>query len=230
MHSGTRLLSYAQLLDSALPIGGFSHSFGLESYVQEGLITTIGQLESYISGQIHSSLARFDGIAIKGIYDALDRNDIRALCTIDTILHVQRSPRESRDGLYKMGRRLLRLASSLYPCMDVTALEAGLQEYNGFGVLPTVHAWIGYHLEIPCDDAVLGYLYTSTVMAVNSAMRLMPIGQTEGQVLIRRMMPVLEEQWREVEGLAFEQMHTFALAQEIRAMNHETLYSRLFMS
>lgn len=38
MNSGTKLLRYVQSLDSALPIGGFSHSFGLEAYTHDGTV------------------------------------------------------------------------------------------------------------------------------------------------------------------------------------------------
>jgi urease accessory protein len=46
--TGSSLLSYVQLLDSALPIGGFSHSFGLETFVQHNKVTNIQELEVYI--------------------------------------------------------------------------------------------------------------------------------------------------------------------------------------
>lgn len=114
--------------------------------------------------------------------------------------------------------------------MDVAALESALKENNGFGVLTTIHAWICYYLKIPCEDAIQGYLYSSIVMTVNCALRLMSLGQTEGQILINRLLPVLKEQWRAVSELPTERIHSFALAQEIHAMKHETLYSRLFMS
>ena len=47
-HRSFHWLAYQQLLDSALPIGGFSHSFGLETLVQEERFTTSAELEAYL--------------------------------------------------------------------------------------------------------------------------------------------------------------------------------------
>src|SRR5690554_609953 len=100
--TGSSLLSYVQLLDSALPIGGFSHSFGLETFVQHNKVTNIQELERYILSQIHASLVRLEGLAIKGVYLALGEEDLWRICLFDKIVYVQRCPRESRDGLLKM--------------------------------------------------------------------------------------------------------------------------------
>jgi urease accessory protein len=230
MATGSSFLSYVQLLDSALPIGGFSHSFGLETYVQQNKVTNIQQLEQYIHGQIHASLVRLEGLTIKGVYLAMEEDDLWRVCLFDKIIHVQRIPRESREGIQKMGKRLIRLGHSLYPEANLSELEHGLELHGGYGTLPVVHAWISHKLGVPCDEAVKGYLYTSLTTMVNSALRLMSLGQTEGQQLIRRMLIVIDQQWEILRELPAERLHAFTPAHDIRAIQHETLYSRLFMS
>ncbi|MEY4479528.1 MAG: hypothetical protein RLZZ267_206 [Bacillota bacterium] len=230
MANAVNFLAYVQLLDSALPIGGFSHSFGLESYVQDNTIVTTQQLEQYIVGQLHSSLTRMDGLVIKGVYEAIAANDESRIAQLDQILHVQRLPRESRDGQAKMGKRLIKLAKSLDPILQLDELERILITHGGTGTLPVVHAWICERLGLSLDEAVQGFLYSSVQTMVNSALRLMAMGQTEGQIIVRRMLPIINREWNAVKDLPTTQLHTFTFAHDIRAMQHETLYSRLFMS
>jgi len=230
MRTPSAFLSFVQLLDSALPIGGFSHSFGLETYVQQGKVATVAQLEQYMAGQIHSSLVRMDGLAIKGVYGAIPEQNWETVARLDAIIHVQRAPRESREGMHKMGRRLIKLGKSLYPEAKLPQLEELLERYRGYGTYPIVFAWIARHLDMELDAAVHGYLYTSVQTMVNSALRLMSIGQTEGQLLIRRMQQTAEQEWTAASALPPDQLHSFSAAHDIGAMQHETLYSRLFMS
>jgi urease accessory protein len=58
----------------------------------------------------------------------------------------------------------------------------------------------------------------------------MSMGQTDGQIMIRRLIPIIEAEWAKVSKQPSNTLFSYAIAQEIRAMNHETLYSRLFMS
>lgn len=228
--SPTSLLSYVQLLDSALPIGGFSHSFGLETFVQRHHVTTLQQLEQYIAGQIHSSIVPMDAITISCIYKALHEYDDKQIAQLDSIFHTQRSPRETRDGMHKMGRRLIKLGKSLYPEAKLDELEQLLTLHGGYGTFPVVFTWITWHLDIDVDTAVHGYLYTSIQTMVNSGIRLMSMGQTDGQLLIRRMQQYATEEWSELCKHSISKPFSFSAVHDILAMEHETLYSRLFMS
>lgn len=230
MPSQIAYLHYVQLLDSALPIGGFSHSFGLETFVQQGRVDSIEQLEHYLRSLLHHSLAPLDGLAIKGVREAMERRDDALVAHYDRIVHLQRTPRESRDGMHKMGKRLIRLGSPLYPEAELARLEELLRLHGGYGTLPTVHAWISGSLGVSVDEAVTGYLYSGMTTMVNSALRLMAIGQTDGQLLIRRILAEIDRQWALVREQPADALHSFSLAADIRAMQHETLYSRLFMS
>lgn len=230
MKPESRLLQYVQFLDSALPIGGFSHSFGLETYIQDGTITNASQLEKYIFGQIENSICSLEGLAIKGMYEALEQDHLQVLHEYDRILHVQRTPRESREALMKMGKRLIKLASTLYPFMNWDRFNKSLHDHGGIGTLPTVHTWVCHNLKVELDDAVKGYLYTTVSTMVNSALRLMSIGQTEGQLLIARSIDIIHTAWENIKEMPPYTLHSNAIAQEIREMQHEYLPSRLFMS
>lgn len=223
-------LCYNQLLDSALPVGGFSHSFGLETYVEDRQIVTGAELEQYIYSQLHSGWARLEGLAIKGIYEAIDQGDITQMARLDQTIHVQRVARESREGIQKMGKRLLKLSRSLYPDISFHSIEKMLNEYDAPCTFPTVFAWLGKELGIARDDMVYGYLYISVMSAANSALRLMHIGQTEVQVIITRALEKIHREWEAVKDCPVDEMCSIGFAGEIYAMRHETLGSRLFMS
>lgn len=307
MTNPSRLLAFVQMLDSAFPIGSFSHSFGLETFVQQGKINNLQQLEQYMKAQLQAAIVPLEVLCLKGIYEALDcmkprqseqvevqgsmmppqseqvlgsvrrqqmkqvpesvelvpdsielQHDQRAqaqyeqaqpfqadggledawfaspfaerLIRLDAICHTQRAARESREGLHKMGKRLIRLGTSLYPEARLPELEKLLQQHNGYGTYPTVFAWIAWHLQLDIELAISGYLHTSIQMMVNSALRLMSLGQTDGQLLIRKTVPYALALWEETKQYDYTEPFSYGIVQEIYAMQHETLYSRLFMS
>jgi urease accessory protein len=229
-HPPFHWLAYQQLLDSALPIGGFSHSFGLETLVQQGRLKTIGELEAYIRSMLAGSWASSDAMVIKAAYLHIPRGELGQLWDLDHMIHVQRVGSETRSGVQKMGRRLLQLSRSLYPELNWQPLDDAVSAGKCSSNHPVVHGWVSYHLGVPLHQAAEGYLYMCIMTCINSALRLMSIGQTQGQMLLAKLVPLTGSEWQRVSHLDPMEAYTNSPAADLAMMQHETLYSRLFMS
>lgn len=230
MNDHIRWLAMQQLLDSALPIGGFSHSFGLEALVQDGRMTHSGQLYAYASAMLLQSWASSDAMIIKAVYRDAPQADWERLWSVERLVHLQRAASETRSGVEKMGRRLLQLASAIHPRLDWTPLTEAMRAGKCFASHPLSHGYACWQLGVSEERAILGYLYTCIVTCVNSALRLMSMGQTEGQSLIARLTPLTEEALKVSEELEPEDAYSNMPMAELAMMRHERLYSRLFMS
>ncbi|MEI7025407.1 urease accessory protein UreF [Paenibacillus sp. y28] len=226
----TAWLAYTQLLDSALPIGAFSHSFGLETMVQLGEIQTVDELKRYLAAMLVWNWAPADGMGIKAVYTYAPEARWEELWRTDQRLHAQRLASETRDGVQKMGRRLLLLCQNMHPQLMWQPLEQAVRQRHTAGTHAVVHGWTCWQFGLPLEMAAEGYLYTCLTTSVGSALRLMSMGQTEGQALIVAMLPFVQEAWRRAADGDPGAPRSTALGSEIFMMKHEELYSRLFMS
>ncbi len=219
-------LQHAQLLDSALPIGAFSHSFGLETLVQEKRITSADDLRAFCQCALFGVWAPSDAMLVKANYEC----EAARIWRLDRELHVARAAFESRDGQRKIGKRLLQLGGALYPDLDWQTPADAIENGECVGAFPTIYGWICRELNVSLDEAATGFLFATLSGCVNNAIRSMRLGQTEGQQIIAALLPQIEAAWNANAHKAPEDWASNAPQLEIAQMRHARLYSRLFMS
>src|SRR5947208_3590501 len=105
-------LHLLQLGDSALPIGGYSHSWGLEAAVDRGLVRNAADLESWVRSWLHQALGPLEGIIVAVVCRAVQKKDWPAVRSANDLLQASLTPSTLRSASREMGQQLLALAAA----------------------------------------------------------------------------------------------------------------------
>jgi len=224
------LLSLMQLCDSNFPTGAFSHSFGLETYIQEEHVTSKKTFYEWLQAYVNEQLVYTDGLACRLTYEALEQNQVETIWALDRLMTVLNFPRESREGSRRMGEGMIRLGCELYDSPQLRSYRERVKAKQSSGHPAIVFALLAHHLTIPKKTAVLSYLYQATAALIQNGVRAIPLGQTEGQRLQCEMQPLLLHAIELIEQLGADDLGIVTPGLELAQMRHEQLNIRIFSS
>lgn len=224
------LVSLLRFADGLFPAGGYAHSLGLETYVQRGAIVDADGAESYLCDYLDASAGPCDAVAAVGALEAASRNDLAALLDFDRALDAMKPALELREASRQMGRQALRVAAATVRAPIVEQFERSAADALApchhaivFGLIGGVCGWTP-------ENAATAYLYSSAAQLVGAALRLLPVGQLEGQRILARAEARITRLARDAAGRSFEEIWSFGPGIEIAAMQHAALDARLFRS
>ena len=107
------LLTLLQFADGLFPTGGFAHSFGLETYVQDGRVRDRQSLEAFVAAHLDGSAGPADAVATAIAVRLSARADVDDWVALDLRLDAMKSVPEFRAASRQMGRQTLRIAAGL---------------------------------------------------------------------------------------------------------------------
>ena len=242
-------LPLAQLCDSALPTGAFSHSFGLETYICEGVVDGEASFVSWLRALVSTQLTFSEGLGLRLAFEAVAADDWEAIAHLDALLVAQAVPLQVRRAGVTMGRRMLTIARlalegtdggrllSRYAALIDTGVTGnagdtgGTKGSGGCRSHPAiVLAIAGYALEAPPAAVTAAYLQSSVISLTQNAVRAIPLGQDAGQRAIASVRGDVRAAVRRIGGLDEMDLGAAAPGIEISQMRHERQRARMFMS
>lgn len=214
-------LHLLRLVSPALPVGGFSYSRGLETAVAAGTVRRENAGE-WILGTLRHALAPLDGALFLRLLKALERGDAAEFARWNDLLSAGRESREMQLEDRRMGESLLTLLRDLGVAAAAEAPEPL--------TYPAAFAIAAHHWRIAPEDALAGLLWSIAEAQVAAAIRLIPIGHTDGQRILVAAVPVIEACLAETRARADEEIGNVAMAMAMASAWHETQTTRLFRS
>ncbi len=215
--------------DSALPVGGFSFSCGLESAVTAGMVKDEATLGAFLHAVVRQS-AFCDGVATLTAHRARLREDWERAFEADRLIGCFKSGREARRMSLRMGQKLIDLSLHLH------ANDSFRPWYDGFksGVIEGHYASTQGVLfaTASIDERALfaAHLYGVASQVCGAALRLLRIDHFATQRLLYGIAPLVCELYEHAAAMRSDQMHLFAPECEILASMHEYGNARMFMN
>lgn len=213
-------------MSPAYPTGAFAYSQGLEWAVEAGEIRTRDALCDWIGGTLLFGTGRVDGALFAEAWRAGAREDAARLDAATALGRAWRGTAETQLETTAQGRAFAEATAAAWNDSRLAALAA---RHEGAIPLP-VAAGLALSPGVPLTDALVAFLGALAANLVSAGVRLIPLGQTEGQSVLAELEKSVMEAARAAMDADLETLGTAAPMADLASMFHETQYSRMFRS
>jgi urease accessory protein len=218
------LLGLLRFVSPSLPIGAYAYSRALEYAVHAGDVHDERSAEAWVLGLAVHATTRLDAPVLLRQHRAFAAGDIAAVERWNAVLLASRESSELRLEDSQLGAALARLLLG----QGVRQAEAFCKRQDV--CYATMFALAAVHAGVPADAAVLGFMWAQAEGQVSAAVRLIPLGQTNGQNLLSRLVAALPGCVETASRLSDAEIGAFTPGLALASALHETQYTRLFRS
>jgi urease accessory protein len=223
-------LAVLQFADGLFPAGGFAHSFGLETYAQDGRVRDAAGLQAFIAAHLEGSSGPADAVAAACAARLARAGDVAGWVALDEQLEAMKAVPETRAASRQMGRQTLRVAAALGGDAFVATIAGLVDDALAPGHHAAVFgAALGSAGAEP-EPVAAAYLHSTAALLVGAGLRLIALGQVEGQRVLAAMRPRIARLATAAALAGPADMWSFNPGLELAGLRHAELESRLFRS
>lgn len=207
-------------LSPAFPIGSFSYSSGLESAIHDGLVHNKESLSKWLGDLLHHGPARNDTILLGLAWVAGNqKNAIKELCDLALALagSKERYLETTAQGNAFVSAAIEWNKEAATPLPSICPLPIAV------GVFAAAES-------LEKQETQIAFLHAFVSNQVQSALRLMKLGQQNGLMVMKQMEPKIIETVNSISDATLNDLGTSTIMADIASMRHETMPSRIFRS
>jgi urease accessory protein len=177
-------LRLLQISDSALPIGGYTHSWGLEAALGRRLVDDAATLERWTRNWLWHNLGPLEGVIVASVCRAVQAEDWLTVSRANQILTASLTPPAIRTASREMGEQLLALASTWSWSHSAVARNdesiGSVRDWNH----AVIFGWLGAVAMATPEETLAAYLHQAALGMIGAGVRAIPVGHTHGQQVL----------------------------------------------
>lgn len=212
-----RLMSW---LSPAFPVGAYAFSHGLEWQVEHGGLAAGDDVRDWIAELTVRGSGQADLVLCAAAWRA---DDGAAWSELAEFARAFAGTRERMTETDAQGVAFVDTVRATWPGPGLDALPEGCVYPVAVGAVARAHG-------VPLEPALTAYAHAFVANLVSAAVRLVPLGQTDGQRITSDLEPAVHEGVARAMTGDPQRLSSATLASDIAAMRHETQYTRLFRS
>ena len=221
----TPLLSSLQLfnlISPALPIGNFAYSQGIEFAIEDNWLKNEDDIHAWIQCVLVHSIAYWDLPCLRLMKQAIETKNESELKKINETLLASRETKELWLEDQQVGKALLKLIKN----QNIEFDDAFLNNPT----VPLGFALASTHYNMDHQSILMGYCWAWCENQVAAASKTLPLGQTQMQRILQKLMPDIEQAIKTSMKLNYDSMGNSLPMLAISSSLHQHQYSRLFRS
>ena len=219
-----------QINDALFPIGGYSHSYGLETYIQKDIVRDGETAENYIQNNLCFNLRYTDFLTVKIAYNYAKAGQMEKLLDLDELVEASKTPMEIRSASRKLGSRFIKTLVSMGLDQTETIFHTYCGKSRMYGHHSVAYGVFCAAMGIELQQALQSYIYAQTSAMVTNCVKSIPLSQTVGQQILGRCRKLYPKILENLKILGEADLFCSTPGFDIRSMEHEGLYSRIYMS
>lgn len=214
-------------LSPSYPVGAFSYSHGLEYAVEAGFVHDAHSTIEWLEDVIRMGGARNDGVFFACAHRATSQNNWPGLRDAAQLAAAHAPSAELALETGAQGAAFIRATRDAWPC---DALERLAHIWPGPYAYPVAVGAAAAGHGIDADRGLAAYLQAFAANLVSAAVRLVPLGQSDGQRIVAGLSPAILEMAVDLRDATLDDIGAASLMVDYCSMRHETQYTRLFRS
>jgi urease accessory protein len=224
-------LCLLQIADSALPISGYTHSWGLEAAIARGLVNGPESLERWTRRWLQTSLGPLEGVLVASGCRVARSGVAAELLALNHLADVSIMPPSTRRASLEMGEQLIALGTTWGWCsQELTAFTDAQADAGGGWHHSVAFALLGVLANAEPIDVMTAYLHQATLGMIGAGVRAIPVGHTHGQQVLAYLQNDIRNLARELGDRELETAGAGCPFYEILCDEQTRLYARMFRS
>ncbi len=229
-NGGDRLLTLLQVTNAAFPTGAFTHSYGFETWLHDGTISTTVDAEQRCRDWLRFNLATGDAAAVVLSFRDCMLNDMDGIEGIDRQVGAIKLSREARAASLMTGAALIAAGKDIFDLAYIRRLGEMVAERQCDGHHAIAYGSLAAGLGFSEVEAVTSFLWASFSSLIGVVQRLAPLGQTEAQRIVAHAAPLVEQCSEIARTRELRQLSSSFAILDVASMRHERLQTRLCIS